>query len=268
VLLFAGGAFADIIVNGDLSDWGVTPGVNWQNSVGAQQWSAPNVVGPNGYVGPGYGGQTFNVQETYVKTDANSLYYAIVTGFPDAGTTYNGTTYYPGDIFFDLSPYYTPSASTTPTGRMDFAVETTTYDSQHPLGGMSSQNQGAGSFYSNVGIDLVSNQWNGVYYPKGIDRTGLNELADGTLVGQTSFAYNDTYYGTNYYVMEGQIPLAFFGNAAGSPFYMDWTMSCGNDIGQLGCSMPLGKVPEPGTLLLFGSGALGVFGWIRRQRIK
>ena len=90
VLAFACGASADIMVNGNLSDWGVTPGSQWHNSIGAFEWIEPQ-VGNDGYVGPGYGGQRFNVEAMYAHADSNYLYYAIVTGFPEAGTTYNGT---------------------------------------------------------------------------------------------------------------------------------------------------------------------------------
>jgi hypothetical protein len=31
---------------------------------------------------------------------------------------------------------------------------------------------------------------------------------------------------------------------------------------------PVAAIPEPATLLLFGTGALGALGWLRRRRMK
>jgi hypothetical protein len=265
VLLLASGAFADIIANGNLSDWGVTPGSQWNNTIGAMQWIEPS-VGSDGYVGPGYGGQTFNVEAMYAFADGTNFYYAIVTGFPEAGTIYNGTKYYPGDVLFDLLPAYVPSGSTTPTGRMEFAVETTTYDANHAHGGKAQDNQGAGSLYSEVGLGLAIDKWDNVYYPVEIARNNSNQNADGTLVGQTTFTYNDIFYGADHYVIEGIIPLSFFGNPETNSNTLCWTMTCGNDLGILPDDLGEHETPEPGTLLLVGSAFLmGAGCWLRRR---
>jgi len=267
VLAFACGAFADFVADGNLSEWGLTPGSNWHNSIGAFEWTEPQ-VGNNGYVGPGYGGQTFNVEAMYAHADSNYLYYAIVTGFPEAGTTYNGDKYYPGDILFDLDPRYVPSGSTTPTGKIEFAIETTSYDSTHPHGGKTSQNQGAGSFYWDVTLALATEKWDDVYYPAEIKRNGSNNQADATLMGQTDFAYSNDYYGSSHYVIEGIVPLSFFGDPDCSSNTIWWTMTCGNDIGMLQDELPFGEVPEPGSLLLVGTGCLLAVGYVLRRRMK
>lgn len=265
--LFGSASFAASI-DGNLSDWGVTPGSQWNNTVGARQWTEP-AVGSDGYVGPGYGGQPFNVEAAYVRTDGTYFYYAVVTGFANTGETNSGYKYYPGDIFIDFQPSYVLSNSTYPTGTMDFAIETTSYDTTNFLhGGKVSQGQGAGSFYSNVTINLAADEWDGVYYPVEIRRSGVQQLAVGTLVGMTDFAYNDDFYGSDHYVMEGRIPLAYFGNVAGSSGYIWWTMQCANDYGQLGFSIPVGNVPEPGTLALAGTGFLFGLGFWARRRMR
>ena len=261
------GAFAGSI-DGSLSDWGVTPGANWNNTVGASQWLETG-VGSNGYVGPGWGGQPFNVEALYLQIDATYLHYAIVTGFPETGTTNDGTKYYPGDIFFDFQPFYVPSGSTTPTGVMNFAIETTSYDTgNHTHGGKTSEGQGAGSFYSDVTPTLAGATLDDVFYPVEIKRSGTSQLAAGTLVGATDFVYNDTYYGSDHWVMEGQVPLSYFGDLPGEGGYLWWTMTCSNDIGRLSMDIPMGQIPEPGTILLTGSGLLLGVGYLLRRRMK
>jgi len=83
------GTFGDFVADGDLSEWGVTPATDWTNDVGAVEWIEPE-VGSHGYVGPGVGGQQFNVEAAYATADCQYLYYAIVTGFPIQDTCYNG----------------------------------------------------------------------------------------------------------------------------------------------------------------------------------
>jgi len=267
VLGFSCVAFGDFVADGDLSEWGVTPGSDWQNDVGAAQW-LETWVGYGGYVGPGYGGQKFNVEAMYATTDCSYLYYAIVTGFADTASHDKDETYHPGDIFFDFDPAYVPSGSDNPTGTMEYAVETTTYDHEHKKGGMAGENEGAGSFYSNVTVTLADEKWNHVYYPVGFKRIGDKKNAVATLVGQTDFAYNDDYYGSDHYVIEGIIPLSYFGGLTATSWTMSWTMTCANDIGSLEDEPPMCEVPEPGSLLLVGTACLFGIGCYLRRRMK
>ena len=259
-------AFGDFVADGNLSEWGVTPGSDWQNDVGAKQW-LETWVGDRGYVGPGYGGQEFNVEAMYATADCTNLYYAIVTGFPDVGACSDGK-HYPGDILIDLAPAYVLARDEDPTGPMEFAIETTTYDSAHSHGGKAGNNQGAGSLYSDVTVSLASLEWDHVYYPVEIKRTGYSRNASATLIGQTDFAYNDDTYGSDHYVIEGIIPLLYFGDPGVTTVGMSWTMTCANDIGSLEGEFPMCEIPEPGTLLLVGSGCLFGIGCYLRRRMK
>jgi len=270
VLVFSCGVSADFIADGNLGDWGVTPGSDWANSVGANEWMEPE-VGHRGYVGPGWGGQDFNVEAVYARADFTYLYYAIVTGFPDGKVYQNNRAYYPGDVFIDIAPYYQLDDDDDPSGRIEFAIETTEYHhSSDKKGGKSSQGQGPGTFYSNVLPDLAENDWDDLYYPVGIERDGSKRLADGTLIGMTDFAYSDDFYGSDHYVIEGRVPLSYFGDLSIDGARLSWTMTCANDIGSVDIDAPFRNttIPEPGSLMLAGSGCLLAFGIWRRRRIQ
>jgi len=265
VLGFSCGAFAEFIADGNLADWGVTPGSDWTNDVGAAEWLEPE-VGNRGYLGPGYGGKEFNVEAAYTVADCDYIYYAIVTGLPSCGAWGpDDRWHYPGDVFIDLDPTYVPSGSNTPTGRMEYAVETTTYSLLKPRGGKASKNQGAGSFYSNVGLSLASEKWDDVYYPDEIKRSGHDKLADATLEGETDFAYTDDFYGSDHWVIEGLIPRSMLPDI-GDTYTVYWTMTCANDIGTVVGEVPVCETPEPGSLMLVGSGCVFGLGlWFRRR---
>jgi hypothetical protein len=193
-LLIALPARADIniSVDGSLSDWGVTPGADYTPYAGVSSWIEP-AIGSNGYVGPGYGGQTFNVEAMYSTIANNYLCFAVITGLPPQGAYgWNNNLYqhfYPGDILIDFSPLYIPSSNpSVPTGNFDYAVETTTYGVNYEHGGIGSQ--GAGTLFSNVTPGLAQLMWDGVYYPVEIARDA-NHVALGTRVNvSTQFVYS------------------------------------------------------------------------------
>ena len=96
-------ASAVITVDGLISDWGVTPG---PFSNGASQWTPgagidfiqedqdPEVD----FLGPGFGGQRFDVEAIYFTQQGPTAYFAVVSGFPLAGWP----GYSAGDLAFDF----------------------------------------------------------------------------------------------------------------------------------------------------------------------
>ncbi|MCX5757803.1 MAG: hypothetical protein NTU83_04725, partial [Candidatus Hydrogenedentes bacterium] len=91
-------------------------------SSGVAQWTEDGAVDPYGYVGPGYGGQNFDIEAMYAYADSSGLYVAVVTGFDKTGVygwvggSANGYSEYdrPGDIFLDFGS----------NGTYDVAIET------------------------------------------------------------------------------------------------------------------------------------------------
>src|SRR5262245_59287531 len=93
-----------ILVDGSFADWGINPGAgDWDSSVGTRIFFE-NYTGTDGtgFVGPGWGGQFFDVEAMYAYRPGNKLYFGIVTGFDPDGVLHNGQTYTAGDIFFDV----------------------------------------------------------------------------------------------------------------------------------------------------------------------
>jgi hypothetical protein len=128
-------------------------------------------------------------------------------------------------------------------------------------------------------IDLAFNAQNGKYEYKVYNLIGSYvlstctdvsssspwQLASGGVPSGNSGVFTYTNYGDSqgtHYVIDG-IDLSFLN---GQSFYSHYTMSCGNDN-----MMGYGKttsVPEPGSLILFGTGLLGLLGLSIGRRKK
>ena len=98
---------ASYTIDGDVSDWGndlsLAISNAYLNSVAPASPTADFVredsVQNNGYVEPGYGGQTFDIEAMYFDSDPSNGYLAIITGFPLAGASGFG----PGDLGIDVT---------------------------------------------------------------------------------------------------------------------------------------------------------------------
>jgi hypothetical protein len=91
-------------------------------------------------------------------------------------------------------------------------------------------------------------------------------LADGVALNQSGSV--KTSGSRKAYEVSAQISLDSLGIIGGESFELWWSMECGNDIAMIAGTMPEQPVatPEPGTLLLVGSGLLGGMALLRRRR--
>lgn len=208
-------------------------------------------VGNNGYVGPGYGGQSFDVEYLGLYIDANgTVYFGLQTGFNLAsGVNYGGTHYSPGDFALDVNN----------DGVYDYAIRFTI-------------TSGVPSFT----LEKVSTWQKGMYstkYPQ-FAVSDPYRYATGTAVSTVftgaygSGVFSNNKDGGTSYVLEGSFDLSSLALYSGGAITLHWTMSCGNDYLNVTATPPPTPVPEPSTMLLIGSGLIswGAWGVVKRRK--
>ncbi len=226
VALTGGSLRADpITVDGNWNDWGINPDSgDWTASTGSRVFFEDyRGTGGTAYLGPGWGGQFFDVEAIYATMQGSTVFFAIVTGFDPDGVVHGGTTYLPGDIFFDVGSGWNVGVDLE-TGNIFTGVSGTT-----PM------------FSSSGPFTLVGGTNVGV--------TPLSIPRDGAM---THYGNGDT--SSRHYNYEGSLDLSLVGGLTSNRVGIHWTMSCGNDIGE--GYLPKPAVPEPATLGLFGLGGL------------
>ncbi len=220
-----------------------------------------------GYVGPGYGGQPFDAEASYFAFDDSHVYIGVITGTPPSyqvgSNTYYGapdpwaTRSYPaGDLFLGLN---------TAAGTYNYAVKVR----QTAYPGLAVK--GTALTTSSVTDFSQSNP----YQVSGGVTDSLGP-ADGLVFdygafdpGQGRYTYHAKYGDTllwDHYAIEAMIPIEFFGDLPWDMTYqLHWTQKCGNDNVRQSGTTPDRPVPEPATLILVGSGLLGLAGLRRKQ---
>jgi hypothetical protein len=210
----------------------------------------------NGQVYPGYGGQPFDAEYFLYKIQGNSLFVGLQTGFNlvDGKQKYDGAWYYSGDLYlsFDNSP-----------STYEYAVDFQT------TGGWGT-NSGDEAFKQVTKSSSPTYGESGPYLvTEGSAIAGvLQGISNGS--GQYVDTVDDAISGlqTSYWTIVELDLVALFGAdwaSKGLTLGTHWTMSCGNDAVK-GVAQ-VDPVPEPATMLLFGTGLLGLAGAARRRQV-
>jgi len=266
VVFFVGFNSSSYAINldGDLSDWGITPGSDWVPDVESDYWVEDfSNYNNSGYVSPGYGGQPYDFEGFYTRIEDDTLYIAMVSGMPYYGAnpiySANGNPDYssfqlPGDLAID----------STGDGVFDVAIELTGYSKNNPNGNSQSEVRFDPSKKGNIYRMLGDEAWNkglplSDYTVTEIDyyENQLLEYLDQTVV------YYLQSQDPTHWVVETAVSLELLGTPEDTLLTLHWTQTCGNDIGEVhtfysSAVPPSANVPEPGTLMLILSSVLGL----------
>lgn len=226
---------------------GTAQAIDVDGTFGLAEWSghysSDDGVGSHGYVGPGYGGQAFDVELLGLQfTPGGNLYFGLQTGFDFRGpVSYGGSLYYAGDFALDVNgdSFY------------DYAIDFS-FSGSTP----------AFTLYEAATWQLPDYTQHNVASPY--------QMATGTAVPATfTGAYgnmNTATYGGLSHILEGSVNMSALALYGGGPITLHWTMNCGNDY--LNHTSTPTSVPEPGTLILLGSGLIGLAWTMRRKKIS
>jgi len=204
----------------------------------------------NGYVNPGFGGQAFDAEYLAYKLVGSTLTIGLQAGFDlmDGHVLSGNTGYYAGDLALSFD-----NTSDTYEYAFDFGLLTRNYG-----GNLVDADSSNSDGFDTAGLYAVSTWDNDVLY------TDSNPFAMdvGTIVtgsnGTTDFGFDGTSYWRTV-----SFNLTSLNITDDFTLGAHWTMSCGNDAIEGSANVP---VPEPATMLLFGTGIAGLVGSLRRRR--
>jgi len=210
--------------------------------------NADQSSGVNTYVGPGYthNGNTYDVEAIYFDNDAEYGYIAIISGVAPLAVHNSGDHqpgYKAGDIGISL---------TGGSGDYEYGININNdYE-----GGYSSAQLMSVTDWARVGFFPDADPWK-------INSGSAAGSAEAFYTGYTE-EYDSTYNG--HYVLEVAFFLEDLGLSFGDELTIHWTMECGNDYLDLVATVD--PIPEPATMVLFGTGLIGIAGIGRKKLIK
>jgi hypothetical protein len=259
-----------IVIDGSLADWGFFVGDNNTstftpsksvNFVGYDVEDTNDSWGNSKFLGPGRGGQNFDVEVLAAVVQDNHLYVAMVSGQrPDNGFTGFG----PGDFLFNTSggTYGLEVGGGVGGGAGGAITEGAagsvySLDSNGLVNGQWDQPQKAGSLWFNP------TWWDGGFTP--VIHTQINKTTPANYRGVADYIFTRNSVTLQHSIVEFALPLtAFDGNIVQS---ISYAPACDND--HLFIQLENYAIPEPASLVLGSCGlAIVVGAGLRRRRSR
>lgn len=262
--LLVGGAAvaAPLTVDGNLSDWGVTVADN----NGSNFWSyvptlyyaiedTSDTAGDNGFVGPNYGGQNYDVEFLGVKQQGSRIYLAMVSGLrPDNGFERFG----PGDIRLVVNGItYGIEVGGGAGGGAGTALAAGAAGSTYLL---DSNGTTIGAL-SHPAAQTTGSIWkNSAWIMDPIVPATPVQFQGGTQVGMADYIYTRNTVTSQHSIIEASFETGLFGDI--NSIEIAWGPACGNDVLSVTGDI---NVPEPHVLSLL---AVGLAGFAVRRRSR